>query len=132
MLLAFELTPLYSGLILLLLTNFFILGTANLRSAIRGVALQGLLLGVLPFFVESQATVRLVLLVIGAGRKLRRRGRDGRDHGENECGGTVAQCLQHVLLPSNTPTRRKECAELTLKCPCVLWIFRRAHGQGYS
>ena len=53
-----------SILILLLLTNFFILGTANLRSAIRGVALQGLLLGVLPFFVESQATVRLVALVI--------------------------------------------------------------------
>jgi hydrogenase-4 component E len=53
-----------SILILLLLTNFFILGTANIRSAIRGVALQGLLLGVLPFFVESQATVRLVLLVI--------------------------------------------------------------------
>ena len=46
-----------SILILLLLTNFFILGTANLRSAIRGVALQGLLLGVLPLFVESQATL---------------------------------------------------------------------------
>jgi hydrogenase-4 component E len=53
-----------SILILLLLTNFFILGTANLRSAIRGVALQGLLLGVLPLFVESQATVRLIALVV--------------------------------------------------------------------
>jgi Hydrogenase 4 membrane component (E) len=53
-----------SILILLLLTNFFILGTANLRSAIRGVALQGFLLGVLPLFVESQATVRLVALVV--------------------------------------------------------------------
>jgi len=53
-----------SILILLLLTNFFILGTANLRSAIHGVALQGLLLGVLPMFVESQPTLRLILLVV--------------------------------------------------------------------
>jgi hydrogenase-4 component E len=52
-----------SILILLLLTNFFILGTANLRSAIHGVALQGLLLGVLPLFVESEATLRLVAIV---------------------------------------------------------------------
>jgi len=53
-----------SILILLLLTNFFILGTANLRSAIHGVALQGLLLGVLPLFVESHPTLRLVALVV--------------------------------------------------------------------
>lgn len=52
-----------SILILLLLTNFFILGTANLNSAIRGVALQGLLLAVLPLFVESQLTLRLVSIV---------------------------------------------------------------------
>lgn len=52
-----------SILILLLLTNFVILGTANLRSAIRGLALQGLLLSVLPLYVESQATLRLVGLV---------------------------------------------------------------------
>lgn len=53
-----------SILILLLLTNFFILGTANLRSAIHGVAFQGLLLGILPLFVESELTLRLVLLVV--------------------------------------------------------------------
>jgi hydrogenase-4 component E len=53
-----------SILILLLLTNFYILGTANLTSAIRGVALQGLLLGVLPLFVESEATWRLVGMVV--------------------------------------------------------------------
>lgn len=53
-----------SILILLLLTNFFILGTANLRSAIRGVALQGLLLGLLPLFVESEPTLRLLALVV--------------------------------------------------------------------
>lgn len=52
-----------SFLILVLLTNFFILGTANLRSAIHGVALQGVLLGLLPLFVESEATPRLVLIV---------------------------------------------------------------------
>jgi hydrogenase-4 component E len=53
-----------SILIALLLTNFFILGTANLRAAIRGVAIQGLLLGTLPLFVESQPTLRLVTLVV--------------------------------------------------------------------
>ncbi len=53
-----------SILILLLLTNFFILGTANLRSAIRGVALQGLLLGGLALCVESEVTVRLGALVV--------------------------------------------------------------------
>jgi len=52
-----------SILIVLLLTNFFILGTANLRASIRVVALQGVLLSLLPLFVESQATVRLLLLV---------------------------------------------------------------------
>lgn len=53
-----------SILIVLLLTNFFILGTANLRSSIRVVAVQGVLLSLLPIFVESEATVRLVVLVI--------------------------------------------------------------------
>jgi hydrogenase-4 component E len=53
-----------SILIVLILTNFFILGTANLRSSIRVVALQGVLLSLLPLFVESQATVRLLLLVL--------------------------------------------------------------------
>src|SRR5512143_582481 len=53
-----------SILIILLLTNFFVLGTASLRASIRAVALQGFLLSLLPLFVESQATVRLVLLVL--------------------------------------------------------------------
>src|SRR5258708_9016121 len=52
-----------SILIVLLLTNFFILGTANLRAAIRAVALQGLLLSLLPLFVESHLTLRLVAVV---------------------------------------------------------------------
>ena len=52
-----------SILIVILLTNFFILGTASLRAAIRAVAIQGVLLSLLPLFVESTATLRLVLLV---------------------------------------------------------------------
>jgi hydrogenase-4 component E len=50
-------------LIILLLANFFILGTANLRASIRVVALQGVLLSLLPVFVETEATLRLVLVV---------------------------------------------------------------------
>ena len=53
-----------SILILLLLLNFFILGTANLRAAIRAAALQGVLLSVLPLFVETSATFRLIALVV--------------------------------------------------------------------
>lgn len=53
-----------SILIVLLLTNFFVLGTANLRAAIRAVALQGVLLSVLSLFAESQATLRIVVLVL--------------------------------------------------------------------
>lgn len=53
-----------SILIFILLTNFFILGTANLRAAIRAIALQGMLLSVLPLFVESHPTLRLVELVL--------------------------------------------------------------------
>src|SRR5687767_13463280 len=53
-----------SILIILLLTNFFVLGTASLRAAIRAVALQGVLLSLLPLFVESEATFRLISLVI--------------------------------------------------------------------
>ncbi len=53
-----------SILIVILLTNFFILGTANLRAAIRAVALQGVLLSVLPLFVESHPTLRLIEVVV--------------------------------------------------------------------
>ncbi|MHB0972126.1 MAG: hydrogenase [Thermoanaerobaculia bacterium] len=50
-------------LIILMLTNFYILGTASLRASIRVVALQGVLLSLLPLFVESEATLRLLALV---------------------------------------------------------------------
>jgi hydrogenase-4 component E len=52
-----------SILIVILLTNFFVLGTASLRAAIRAVALQGVLLSLLPLFVEAEASLRLVVLV---------------------------------------------------------------------
>lgn len=52
-----------SVLIVLLLTNFFILGTASLRAVIRVVALQGILLALLPLYVESHLTLRLVAIV---------------------------------------------------------------------
>ena len=51
-----------SILILLLLTNFFILGTSTLRSAIRGVALQGVLLSLLPLFVDPYCLGALALM----------------------------------------------------------------------
>ncbi len=53
-----------SILVILLLTNFFVLGTANLRASIRAVAMQGLLLSLLPLHLESGATLRLVFLVL--------------------------------------------------------------------
>jgi hydrogenase-4 component E len=53
-----------SILITLLLTNFFVLGTASLRASIRAVALQGVLLSLLPIFVESGLTLRLSFAVI--------------------------------------------------------------------
>lgn len=53
-----------SILIVLILTNFFILGTANLRASIHAVAIQGILLSLLPLYAESHLTARLILLVI--------------------------------------------------------------------
>lgn len=53
-----------SILIVLLLTNFYVLGTASLRGKIRVVGLQGLLLSVLPIYVESELTFRLGAMVI--------------------------------------------------------------------
>jgi hydrogenase-4 component E len=52
-----------SILVALLLTNFFILGTANLRASIRAVAIQGLLLSLLSLHIGSEATLRLGFLV---------------------------------------------------------------------
>jgi hydrogenase-4 component E len=51
-------------LIVALALNFFALGVSRLRSAINAVALQGVLLGLLPLLVHSDIELRGVLLVI--------------------------------------------------------------------
>jgi hydrogenase-4 component E len=53
-----------SILIVLILTNFFILGTPSLRASIRAVAVQGILLSMLPLYVETHFTLRLIALVM--------------------------------------------------------------------
>lgn len=53
-----------SILVVLILTNVFVLGTANLRASIRAVAAQGILLSLLPLAVESALTPRLGFLVL--------------------------------------------------------------------
>jgi hydrogenase-4 component E len=52
-------------LLLVVLTDFAVLGTARLSSCIRAVALQGLLLGVLPVALSPQLSVHAVALAIG-------------------------------------------------------------------
>lgn len=53
-------------LVLVLLTNFFLLGTSRLRAIINGTALQGVLLGTLLLLVHHELSVRPVLLAVGA------------------------------------------------------------------
>ena len=52
-------------LVLVLLANFFLLGTSRLRAIINGTALQGVLLGVLTLFVHHEWALRPVLIAIG-------------------------------------------------------------------
>jgi len=51
-------------LVLALLVNFFMLGASRLRAVIYAVALQGVLLGVMPIFVHGEIGWWLGLLVI--------------------------------------------------------------------
>src|SRR5690242_4116091 len=44
--------------------NFFVLGVSQLRSVIQAVALQGVLLGILPLLVHPEVRWRTVLLAI--------------------------------------------------------------------
>jgi hydrogenase-4 component E len=53
-------------LVLVLLTNFFLLGTSRLRAIINGTALQGVLLGSLTLLVHHELGVRPVLVAVGA------------------------------------------------------------------
>lgn len=52
-------------LLLAVLTNFAILGTTRLRTCIRAVASQGLLLGVLPVLIAPALSIHAVGLAIG-------------------------------------------------------------------
>ncbi len=56
-----------SILILVVLMNFLALGTSSLRACIRAAAMQGALVSIFPLFFSERPTLRLVLLVIGAG-----------------------------------------------------------------
>src|SRR5215471_12155393 len=51
-------------LIAALALNFFVLGVSRLRSVIQAVAVQGVLLGLLPLLVQPEVRPRTVLLVL--------------------------------------------------------------------
>ena len=52
-------------LLLVLLSDLAVLGTSRLSSCIRGLAAQGVLLGLLPVLIASQLSVHAVSLAIG-------------------------------------------------------------------
>ncbi|MBI3828155.1 MAG: hydrogenase [Planctomycetes bacterium] len=52
-------------LIAALALNFVTLGTSRIRAAIHAVALQGILLGLLPLFIHPHIGLRGILLVLG-------------------------------------------------------------------
>jgi len=52
-------------LILVLVPNFVALGVSRIRSVINAVAAQGILLGLLPFFVHQEIGLRGVALAVG-------------------------------------------------------------------
>jgi hydrogenase-4 component E len=53
-------------LILLILSNLFMLGTSRLRAIINATAIQGLLLGVLTLLVHHELSLRPILVAVGA------------------------------------------------------------------
>jgi len=53
-------------LVLVLLLNFFVLGTSRLRAVINATALQGVLLGVLAVLAHRQFTFQPLLIAVGA------------------------------------------------------------------
>jgi hydrogenase-4 component E len=52
-------------LVVLLLVNFFLLGTSRLRALISGSAAQGVLLGLLVISAHSEVTVQAALIALG-------------------------------------------------------------------
>lgn len=57
-------TLLDSALVLLMLLNFFNLGTSRIRALIHVVALQGILLGLMPLLVHARLNTHVLLLAI--------------------------------------------------------------------
>lgn len=53
-------------LVVVLLLNFFLLGTSRLRAAISGSATQGVLLGILTILVHGHLSLQPVLIAVGA------------------------------------------------------------------
>lgn len=53
-------------LVLVLLLNFFVLGSSRIRSIIYTVAAQGVLLGILPLLVHGEVGVREAIVSVGA------------------------------------------------------------------
>ncbi len=53
-------------LVLVLLLNFFMLGTSRLRAAISGSAVQGVVLGVLAVAVHGRLSLETTLIAVGA------------------------------------------------------------------
>jgi hydrogenase-4 component E len=53
-------------LLLVVLTNFWVLGTTRLSATVRAVALQGLLLGMLPIALHHDWSLRILGLAVGA------------------------------------------------------------------
>ncbi len=51
-------------LIMALALNFFALGVSRIRAVINAVALQGILLGIMPLFVHPEIGLRVILLVV--------------------------------------------------------------------
>lgn len=55
-----------SLLVLVLLLNFFALGTTRVKSLINGIALQGVLLGVIPLFAHRGLAVEPLIVAVSA------------------------------------------------------------------
>lgn len=53
-------------LVIILLANFYALGTSRLRAVINATALQGVLLGLLTLLVHRELTVETVVIAVGA------------------------------------------------------------------
>ncbi len=53
-------------LVLVLLSNFFLLGSSRLRAIVNGTALQGVLLGALTLLVHHELSLEPILVAVGA------------------------------------------------------------------